>query len=65
MDWIEKLFGVSPDGGNGSAEVAIIALLVIGIVSGLGALFRRRHGRIHYTSTTPRRSSHAPTPTSR
>jgi hypothetical protein len=35
MDWIERLFGISPDGGNGSTEAlfliatAAIAVLVI------------------------------------
>jgi hypothetical protein len=35
MDWIERLFGISPDGGDGSTEifylvaaVAMIALIV-------------------------------------
>ena len=34
MDWIEKLFGFAPDGGNGSTEVMIVfaACLVAGIV---------------------------------
>lgn len=26
MNWIEKLFGVAPDGGDGSAELAILLL---------------------------------------
>jgi hypothetical protein len=26
MDWIEKLFGVSPDNGDGSFEAVIVAL---------------------------------------
>lgn len=29
MDWIEKLFGFSPDGGDGSAEAAIVFVCVI------------------------------------
>ena len=29
MDFIEKLFGVSPDGGDGSAELMIVAAVVI------------------------------------
>lgn len=28
MDWIEKLIGSSPDGGDGSAETAIILILL-------------------------------------
>jgi hypothetical protein len=34
MDWIEKLFGVSPDGGDGSAELMILAAVVI-VLAGL------------------------------
>jgi hypothetical protein len=29
MDWIEKLIGVSPDGGNGTAEAAVVLACVI------------------------------------
>jgi ABC-type sugar transport system permease subunit len=29
VDWIEKLFGFSPDGGDGSAEAAIVFVCVI------------------------------------
>lgn len=25
MDWIERLFGISPDGGNGVTEAVILA----------------------------------------
>ena len=25
MDWIERVFHVAPDGGNGSLEVAVVA----------------------------------------
>jgi hypothetical protein len=34
MDWIEELFGVSPDGGDGTTEIMIVfaACVVIGIV---------------------------------
>jgi hypothetical protein len=34
MDWIEQLFGFSPDGGDGTTEVVIdfAACVVIGIV---------------------------------
>jgi hypothetical protein len=39
MDFIERWFGVSPDGGDGSLEV----LWIVGIVVAVGALvFRRR-----------------------
>ena len=36
MDWIEKLIGVSPDAGDGSAEAAIVfacAIVLGGIVA--------------------------------
>ena len=29
MDWIERLFGISPDGGDGSAEMMIFAAIAI------------------------------------
>jgi hypothetical protein len=29
MDFIERLFGISPDGGDGSAEVLIIGGVVL------------------------------------
>jgi hypothetical protein len=29
MDWIEKLIGLSPDGGDGTAEAAIVFACVI------------------------------------
>jgi hypothetical protein len=34
MDWIEQLFGFSPDDGDGTAEVMIVfaACVIIGIV---------------------------------
>ena len=39
MDFIERWFGVSPDGGDGSLEV----LWIVGIVVAVAALiFRRR-----------------------
>ena len=39
MDFIESLFGVSPDGGDGSLEMLWIAALVI---AGVAIVFRRR-----------------------
>jgi hypothetical protein len=29
MDFIEKMFGISPDGGDGSTEVMIIVVFVL------------------------------------
>jgi hypothetical protein len=32
MDWIERLFGISPDGGNGLAEALVISSIVVLVV---------------------------------
>jgi hypothetical protein len=37
MDWIERLFGISPDGGDGSAEVMIFAAITIVLAGILAA----------------------------
>ena len=29
MDFIERMFGISPDGGDGSTELMIISVLVL------------------------------------
>ncbi len=42
MDWIERIFHVSPDGGNGTLEALYYALAVLATV---GFAFRRRLGR--------------------
>lgn len=47
MDFIERWFGISPDGGDGSLEALylLIILVVIGLVMFRGriiALFRRQ-----------------------
>jgi len=48
MDWIERLFHVSPDAGNGSLEILFIvcpiAALLIGLI-GLSWSRRRRRKR--------------------
>jgi hypothetical protein len=36
MDWIERLFGISPDGGDGSAEIMIFAAIAI-VLAGIFA----------------------------
>ncbi len=43
-NWIEVLFGVEPDGGDGSFEwaVVVILLLVTGVLSGLARIEWRR-----------------------
>jgi hypothetical protein len=53
MDWIEKLFGFSPDGGDGSAELLIVLACCIVLASviiwrvpslraGMRKIFQRR-----------------------
>jgi hypothetical protein len=38
MDFIERIFGISPDGGNGSTELMYLSIFVV--IVGL-ILFRR------------------------
>jgi hypothetical protein len=47
MDFIERLFGVSPDGGDGSFEAALLGVIVVLLAAvvwrqRLGRLFRNR-----------------------
>ena len=43
MDFIERLFGISPDGGSGATEVLLIlAILLISL--GVALIFVRRRG---------------------
>ena len=41
MDFIERIFGVSPDGGSGSFEFMLLAVPIAGIV--LAAAYWRSH----------------------
>ena len=60
MDWIERWFGISPDGGDGSLEIGVAvvlvamgAVLVAAAFPGLrGALRRRRQGIAYRSSRT-------------
>jgi hypothetical protein len=45
MDFIEQIFGVSPDGGNGSLELLYIVSLVAAITLVSYRLYRRRANR--------------------
>jgi hypothetical protein len=42
MDFIERIFGMSPDGGDGSLE----ALWILAIVAAAAAWIGRRHARV-------------------
>jgi hypothetical protein len=33
MDWLERIFGVSPDGGNGMLEAAYFAVAAVGVAA--------------------------------
>jgi hypothetical protein len=33
MDFIERIFGISPDGGTGSLEMLLFALPIMGVIA--------------------------------
>jgi hypothetical protein len=45
MDWIERLFGVSPDGGDGSTEMLYLVAGVAIVALILGRSLFVRHAR--------------------
>jgi len=47
MDLIERVFGLSPDGGNGAFELLCFAILTLTVYA-IGLAWQRRHD-------TPRR----------
>jgi hypothetical protein len=51
MDFIEKLFGIAPDGGDGSLEVLWIAAIA---ATAVAVAFRRRIGAWLSQRTTGR-----------
>jgi len=42
MDFIERLFGVSPDGGNGTTEALILFAVTVVVMT---LVWRRRNAR--------------------
>ena len=42
MDFIERIFGVSPDGGNGSLEFMYLTGIVASVIFIAGAFYHRR-----------------------
>jgi hypothetical protein len=42
MDWIERLFGVSLDGGNGTAEALIVTIVCASLFLAYLSVARRR-----------------------
>jgi hypothetical protein len=45
MDFIEQIFGVSPDGGNGSLELLYVLSIAAAIALAFFRLYRRRANR--------------------
>jgi hypothetical protein len=45
MDWIEDLFGISPDAGSGTLE-ALIAGAVVAVILGVIFAVRARSARV-------------------
>jgi hypothetical protein len=41
MDFIERIFGVSPDGGNGSLEFLYVTAMVVAVMLVGYVLYRR------------------------
>lgn len=54
MDFIEQLFGLSPDGGDGSTEMLWLAVLAIGLA--VVVYFRVQRQRARRASTIGRRN---------
>jgi tetrahydromethanopterin S-methyltransferase subunit E len=49
-DWIEVVFGVDPDQGNGSAEwLVVVVLLIVTIILAVGARLEWRRARLAET----------------
>jgi hypothetical protein len=50
-EWIEEIFGVEPDGGNGSLEwIIAVGFLAVGV--GLGLLARHDQRRLRNLATS-------------
>lgn len=46
MDWIERLLGLSPDGGSGATEITIIVVLAAAAVAIAVGVVGRRGRRV-------------------
>jgi hypothetical protein len=45
MDFVERLFGVSPDNGDGSFELVLLAFVIVAAIGALWIRWRKQHGR--------------------
>jgi hypothetical protein len=45
MDWIERMFGISPDGGDGSTEMLYLVAVVAIVALIFGRTLFIRHAR--------------------
>jgi hypothetical protein len=45
LDFIERWFGLSPDGGDGSTEATYLIAMLIVLAAVVGWRFRKRFGR--------------------
>ena len=53
MNFIERMFGVSPDGGNGSLELLYLVTIAAAVTLIVVALYRRRaRGRMRSKITS-------------
>jgi hypothetical protein len=55
MDFIERLFGISPDGGDGSAELMIFAALAIVLAGVIAARMPRVRNHLRQWFAGPTR----------
>ena len=46
MDFIERIFGISPDGGDGSTEAAYLGAVLLALILVAGALYFRRRNKL-------------------
>jgi hypothetical protein len=51
MDWIEQIFGFSPDGGDGSTEALIVVACTIALATLIVALSPRLRGYLRQLFT--------------
>jgi hypothetical protein len=47
MDFIERIFGISPDGGSGALELALLLALLLIVAAAM--VLRRRYGTVNLT----------------